>query len=285
MQENFNLTDVYALLKAKTKFIVLFVACSLLFAFAVLFFVPKEYKSTSVVIAGNPALADKARLTNNNIQGLYSAYGSEDDVDRIYGIALLDTTLLILVDEFKLVKYFDITGNTLTEQKQKAVKKFKKNNIELLKTEQNQLKFSVWMKDANTAKAIVDRWVSIVTKVQQQEIKNQYQVAEKKLLNQIEELQKKYQIILDSIAVEKKSSIIQLYESKRAAILEQVKEFQSAAEKFKLGFETVPSMVYIQQEGIAMVKADKPDKPIILIAVFFASLFFAIFLLLFTKRK
>jgi tetratricopeptide (TPR) repeat protein len=285
MQENFNLKDVYLLLQSKMKFIISFVIGSIICAVVVLFFVPKEYKATAVVIAGNPALADKARLTSNNIEGLYSVYGGEDDLDRIYGLALLDTVLLNLVEEFKLVKYYKIKTSTPTGEKQKALKKFKKENIELLKTEQNQLKISVWMKNADTAKLIVNRWVDIVTKAQQTEIKNQYQLAEKKLLAQIENLQEKHQVILDSIATAENLSVVQLYESKRAAILDQVKEFQAAAEKFKLGFEATPSLVFVQQEAIAKVKADRPDKLVTLLVVSFASFFFAIFILFFTKRK
>lgn len=285
MQENFNLTEVFLLLQSKIKFIISFIIGSILCAVAVVFFLPKEYKATAVVIAGNPALADKARLTSNNIEGLYSVYGSEDDLDRIYGIALLDTVLLDLIEEFSIVKYYKIKASTPTEEKQKALKKFKKDNIELLKTEQNQLKISVWMKNADTAKSIVNHWVNLITKAQQTDIKNQYQLAEKKLLEQIEKLQEKHQTILDSIAVAENLSVIQLYESKRAAILEQVKEFQAAAEKFKLGFEATPSLVFVQQEALAKVKSDRPDKLVILVTVFFASLFFAIFILLFTKRK
>lgn len=285
MQENFNLTEVFLLLQSKIKFIISFIIGSILCAVAVVFILPKEYKATAVVIAGNPALADKARLTSNNIEGLYSVYGSEDDLDRIYGIALLDTVLLDLIEEFNIVKYYKIKASTPTEEKQKALKKFKKDNIELLKTEQNQLKISVWMKNADTAKSIVNHWVNLITKAQQTDIKNQYQLAEKKLLEQIEKLQEKHQTILDSIAVAENLSVIQLYESKRAAILEQVKEFQAAAEKFKLGFEATPSLVFVQQEALAKVKSDRPDKLVILVTVFFASLFFAIFILLFTKRK
>ena len=96
MQQNtspFNLIDIMEVLKRRKSFIGWFVFTSCIVTALLLFFVmPRYYKSTAVIVAANPALADKARLFNENIEGLYSDFGNEEDLDRLYGIAKLDTT-------------------------------------------------------------------------------------------------------------------------------------------------------------------------------------------------
>jgi len=91
---------------------------SLITALISLFFMPKYYRSTAILVPANPVLADKAHFLNPNIQGLYSYFGNGDDLDRIVGIASMDTVYKQLVDELDLVHYYRLQANEPSEAKQ-----------------------------------------------------------------------------------------------------------------------------------------------------------------------
>jgi len=83
--------------------------------------VPKYYRSFAILVPANPALADKARLFNTNIEGLYSYFGTGDDLDRLFGIASMDTVYKQLVDSFHLVDYYQLTNADKGINRRKAV--------------------------------------------------------------------------------------------------------------------------------------------------------------------
>jgi len=100
---SFNLVQTVALLQKRWKTILFFVLATVAVASVTVFLVPQYFRSSAIIVSANPALADKARLFNSNIQNLYSYFGSGDDLDRIYGIADMDITYKKLVDEFSLI--------------------------------------------------------------------------------------------------------------------------------------------------------------------------------------
>ena len=90
-------------LQKYTRFILLFTLFAMLVAFVTVLLVPQYFRSGARIIAANPQLTDKSRLFNEDIQGLYSYFGSGDDLDRIIGVADMDTTYYQLVDQFNFV--------------------------------------------------------------------------------------------------------------------------------------------------------------------------------------
>ena len=92
-----NMPHTIQVLQKYTRFILLFTLFAMLVAFATVMLVPQYFRSSARIIAANPQLADKSRLFNENIQGLYSYFGSGDDLDRIIGVADMDTTYYQLV--------------------------------------------------------------------------------------------------------------------------------------------------------------------------------------------
>ena len=129
MQANsFDLQSTFRILQTKWKQILLFVFVALLVAAISLFMIPKQYRSTALVVSANPLLADKSHLLNPNIQYLYSVFGNGDDLERINGIATMDTVYKQLVDEFKLVEYYELKGADKNSARYKAVKALKEEN-------------------------------------------------------------------------------------------------------------------------------------------------------------
>ena len=92
MQTTLNLVNTNAVLQQQWKTLLAFTLVTTLAAALTVNLVPKYFRSSATIVSANPALADKARLFNNNIQGLYSYFRSGYDLERISGIADMDTT-------------------------------------------------------------------------------------------------------------------------------------------------------------------------------------------------
>jgi hypothetical protein len=132
-----NMPHTIQVLQKHTRFILLFTLFAMLVAFVTVLLVPKYFRSGARIIAANPQLTDKSRLFNENIQGLYSYFGSGDDLDRIIGVADMDTTYFQLVDQFNLIDYYRLDNDSLPLLRRKAVLKLKKD-ISFQRTEQGQ---------------------------------------------------------------------------------------------------------------------------------------------------
>jgi hypothetical protein len=159
------------------------------------FVIPRYYRSASTVVSANPALADKARLFNTNIQTLYSYFGSGDDLDRIYGIADMRSTYVKLVDEFSLINYYQLKGDSISILKTKAAKCLQKD-IHLEKTEQSQLQIIAWTKNKQLSANLVNRMVAIIQETEMDIWKTNYQNSQDKLNSSITLMEKEYQVIV-----------------------------------------------------------------------------------------
>lgn len=281
----FNVIDVFNTLKKNFKQISLFVVFCVVVSTIVVFLVPQYYKSKAVIVAANPALADKARLFNNNIQGLYSNFGSGDDLDRILGIANLDTTFETLVDEFNLTQYYKLKDTSLSLRKRKAVLKLQ-DDIELQKNELTQLQIVVSTKDKNLSANIANRMVEIV----QNRIENIWQTNYR---NSIEKINTSV-IDLEN-EVDSTNSLLRNAEitaqnalpltNKREALLSQLKKYYTLANEFKLAMNNNAAALYTIEKATPAAKHYKPKKLIVLLGVAIISFVFACLATLLLNQK
>ncbi len=281
---SFNLIDVISVLQKRWKSIFIFVIASLIIALITLFIVPKYFRSTTVVIPASPVLADKARLFNNNIQSLYSFLGNGDDTETLIGIAKLDTVYYQLIDEFKLTDYYKTKGDSISIKRKRTIKLLQKD-IEINKTEFNQLKIVVWTKDNDLSKNIANRMIDIIQETEQDMWKQVYQNNLNQLNKSINELESQYQKISDSLSINSKSFKNEMLESQRQSVLEQMKQYQKSANEIKLAIASTPPALYIVEKATASASADKPIFIIDLLIVLFASILFAIIATLIFERK
>ncbi len=291
MQNNsFNLQSTVYLLQTKWKQLLFFVMVSLLVASITLFIVPKQYYAASTLVSANPSLADKAHLLNQNIQNLYSVFGSGDDLERIYGIASMDTVYKQLVDEFDLISYYQLTGADTNRVplnfnllRRKAVLELKED-INIQKTEFAQLKISIWTKDAALSAKIVNRMVEI-TRLKEESIwKSGY---EKMLVNfnrSIDSLTKIYDVMSTAIKMEKENAS-QIYYVKSNSLYEQINAQQKAASELKLAIDNNAPSLFVLETAVAAAKPEKPNIPEVLILTAIVSLVFAVMVLLIYHRE
>lgn len=280
-----NLVDVVAVLRQQLKKIILFVCICLVIATATVFVMPKYYKSTAIVVAANPALADKARLFNNNIQGLYSNFGSGDDLDRIDGLANLDTTFKLIVDEFKLINYYKLKDENTALAKRKAVLNLRED-VQLQKTDLGQFKFMVTTKDKQLSANIANKMVATVQQMEENIWQKNYQSSLAKINVSIKELEQEVAAINDSLKImDITKDAALMYNNKREALLQQLKQYYTAANEFKLAISNKAPALYIIENAAPAAKHDKPKKLEVLIATLMISFVFGCLIALVYKRK
>lgn len=280
-----NLLDVVAVLQQQFKKIALFVFICLVIATVTVFVMPKYYKSTAIVVAANPALADKARLFNNNIQGLYSNFGSGDDLDRIDGLANLDTTFKLMVDEFKLTDYYQLKDENIALRRKKAVLHLR-DDVELQKTDLGQFKFMVTTKDKQLSANIANKMVATVQQMEEAIWQNNYQSSLEKLNTSVKELEQEVAAINDSLKVmDITKDAALMYTNKREALLQQLKQYYTAANEFKLAISNKAPALYIIENAVPAAKHDKPKKLEVLLATLIISCVFGCLIALIYNRK
>jgi capsular polysaccharide biosynthesis protein len=288
--QSFNLQSTVHLLQTKWKQLLFFVLASLLVASVTLFIVPKKYYAASIVVSANPNLADKAHLLNQNIQSLYSVFGSGDDLERINGIASMDTVYKQLVDEFNLISYYQLTGSDTNRVpsnfnllRRQAVIELK-DDISIQKTEMAQLKISIYTKDADLSARIVNRMVEIARLKEESIWKSGY---EKMLLNynhSIDSLTKLYEVFSNKIKIEKENAS-QLDYVRSNSLYEQINAQQKAAGELKLAIDNNAPALFVLETAAPAAKFEKPNILEVLIFTAILSLVFGVLVILIYQRE
>ncbi len=280
---SFNLVQTTAVLQKRWKFILLVVTASAVAATVTVFMMPRYFRSHATVVSANPALADKARLFNNNVQILYSYFGTGDDLDRIYGIADMGSTYAKLVDEFSLVDYYQLKDDSLPTLKSKAARRLRKD-MDVTKTEQNQLQLIAWTKNNQLSANLVNRMVAIMQETEANLWQKNYQDAQEKLNSSILSMEKEYQSLADSLSI-MRSGKQQLAVMQMQTLSEQIKEYRRSADEFKLAAQTPPPALYVLEPAMPAAIAERPDKPVIILSACLLAFIFSSILVLVNDRK
>jgi len=280
---SFNLVQTTALLQKQWKTILFFVLVTVAAATVTVFLVPQYFKSSAIIVSANPALADKARLFNSNIQTMYSYFGSGDDLDRIYGIADMDITYKRLVEEFSLIQYYQLDDDSLSLLRQRAVLHLRKD-LSIQKTEQSQIKIICWTKDKQLSSNIVNRMVAIIEETETALWQKNYSHSLSQLNQSIDGMEKEYQALSDSIS-KTMGGKHELGIAKQQTLLEQLRQYRKTADEFRLASENPPPALYVMESAVPAPKAERPDKGAIIGAAFIAAFIFSCLLVLLNDRK
>ncbi|MFZ6026043.1 MAG: Wzz/FepE/Etk N-terminal domain-containing protein [Bacteroidota bacterium] len=277
------MADTMGVIQNNWKKILLFTILSTLVATITVFLMPRQYRSTAKLIPANPELTDKSRLFNDQIQELYSYFGSGDDLDRMMGVANLDTSYKQLVDEYKLINYYQPGNESLPTLRRKAVLKLKED-ISFERTEEGQLKITCWSKDRKLSASIVNTLVDITKKRLEVIWLSNYQLMQDKLNQSIIGAEQEFRQLTDSISRTSSGQGI-LVQKHMETLLEQLTQYRKTAAVFKLMGETVPASLYVLESAAPAVEAERPDKPVIIIAAAIAGFIFSLLLFLLRNRK
>ena len=141
--------DLFTLFRNWWKPILLVLVLSLATTGVIVFTQRPEYRSVATAAPANTYTADKAKIFNNNIDQLYSALGTPDDLDLVVGTGKLDTVYLAVTRRFNLQDHYKVE-----EQGEAAITKaayLLKKNCTVVKSEYGELKVSVWDTDKQLA--------------------------------------------------------------------------------------------------------------------------------------
>lgn len=277
-----HMANTVQVLQKNIRFIFLFTVFAMIVAFATVMLVPQYFRSSAGIIAANPQLTDKSRLFNENIQGLYSYFGSGDDLDRIIGVADMDTTYKQLIDQFGLISYYKLDGDSAPVLRRKAVLKLKKD-ISFQRTEEGQLRIVCWTKDSRLSADIINAMIKIAQRKLESIWLDNYQQAFSKLNTSIVAAEQQYAALNDSITkVPSKQILLQKH---METLLDQLSTYRKTAASFQLMGETVPPALYVVEEAVPSAKAERPDKLNTVLISALAGFLFSIFFLLLKDRR
>lgn len=277
------MAETASILQKKWRNILLFTLLTAVVATITVFLMPKQYRSAAKLISANPQLADKSRLFNENIQSLYSYFGSGDDLDRIMGIAILDTSLKQLVKDFNLINYYKLSNDTEPLLQRKAVLKLR-DDLLVQRTEEGQLKISCWTKDPALSAGIVNALVKIIENKLEDIWQSNYHSTKEQLSISITQTEASYKQLFDSLskAPAAQTSLIQKH---METLLDQLTQFRKTAAAVQLIGATAPAALYVLEPAVPAAKAERPDKPAIILAATIAGFLFSLLAALLSNRK
>jgi uncharacterized protein involved in exopolysaccharide biosynthesis len=278
--------DILYLISKWWKQMLLIIVLSIIIVSGVLFLKPSKYLSVTTALPASSYASDKASIFNNNIQQLYPAMGTPDDLDKIIGTAQLDTVYLAVAKEFNLYDHYKVE-----EQGEAAIQKaafLLKANTKVIKSDFSELKVKVWDTDKNLApqlaNAIMNKLQSIHQDIQNSNnvsILDNLQTRKEGLESQIWRLSK----ARDSALIVNKSVAKQM-EELIMTWSEQIQQYEKLSSQYQLIVDSKAPVLIIVEKARASNWPDKPKKLPILVATFALSFLFTLLLaLLLEKRK
>ena len=237
------------------------------------FLKPLKYLSSATAIPANSALSDKARIFNENIEGLYSSLGGSDDIDLVIGTGQLDTVYLAVTDQFNLFDHYKITGPGDLSRRKAAL--CLKKNTRIIKSDYRELKVKVWDTDKDLAPQLANALL------------NELQSIHKELQSEsntstLESLIKGMQKLKDSIV----HSDIRSDTSGRSILKNQLQKYQQLIAEYQLMVDSKPPALLVVENARPALCPDKPKRWEAIIAAAVLSFLFSFLLaLVLEKRK
>lgn len=282
--------DLFLLLAKKWKFIFGFTLLATTLALAATLLSPKKYLSTVTALAANSVLSDKARIFNDNIQSLYSDFGSPDELDRVIGTAKLDTVFIALSNDFNLEGHYLIEPSK--ESVYKAAMQLKRNST-VLKSDYGELKIKVWDKDRHMAAELANALLQKLQQMHQhlqneanalvlQKLKKEYAVKQKEYL-QLYDIKNQSGDTLGNEPAQVKEDMLK---TKRAILSDQLQQYQKLINQYELALNTNPQVLLVVENARPSLRPDKPKIfPAVLFTCFGSFVFFFLLALFIESRK
>lgn len=271
--------DLLSVIGKHWKLMLLLTLISTVTALIVCLISPKQYLGTVTALPANTYLADKARIFNQNIEALYTEFGTPDELDKLEGTAKLDTIYLAAAKDFRLATHYGI-DSTAGDALEKAALKLRKNTA-INRTGYGELKIKVWDKDNGTAASLANALLQKLNDIHQalqaennrivlEKLKEDYGVKQK-------ELQNADATSSDTVAVDN--------EVRTTTIKTQLQQYSQLISEYELALQTNPKALLVVEGARPSPWADKPATAQILLFTFLASLLFSFLLALYMEGR
>lgn len=274
----FNITELTNALFKRWKFIAVITIVSVILAAGAIFFITPKYTATTKLLPGNAVLADKARLFNDEIQHLYSFFGSGDDLDRLMSMASLDTSLKQVIHEFNLISYYEIEEKEAGMEMYKTIRQFKKD-LMLVKTVNNELEISYAHQSKDTAAAIVNFMTNQLAAKMKNIWKQQYEKIGLQLDSSIAIISDDYKNVSNN-----SSSNDAITKTKMTALLSQLEQFNKMSIETKMAVATTPEALIVLEKASIPAKISWPNKAVVLPLAALLGFIFSVCLVLISAK-
>jgi hypothetical protein len=236
------------------------------------FLKPRQYLSVTTAVPGNSYASDKSSIFNENIQGLYTALGSPDDLDMILGTAGLDTVYLAVTDAFNLFDHYKVKEKG-EAARQKAANLLKKNS-RVIKSDYGELKVKVWDTDINLAPQLANAIMEKLKAIHQDLQTAGNETTMKGLISEKEKLQRQ----TDSTSTSPEQ---------KAIIKSRISEYEKLISEYQLIITTKPPVLLVVEKAKAALRPDKPRRVQTITATALLAFIFSILagLLLESRKK
>ena len=272
--------DIFSVISRQWKWIVLIPLFAAAVALVATMLRPKLYLGEVTAIPSNSAVGDKARIFNQNIEGLYQELGSPDELDKIEGTARLDTIYLAIAKEFNLVAHYkhDSTGDDALYKTMRGLQK----NTKIDRTGYGELKIRVWDRDRNIAAALANSFLQRLNHMHQQLRTENNRLVLAQLKEEFTRMQQPDSAILLSDTTRDEFLPNAQLPGRRAA---QLAQYASLIEQYEVGLKLTPKALLVVEPARPAIKADKPNLLQTVVLAFVAALLFSFLLAIFAEGR
>jgi hypothetical protein len=276
--------DLLYLVSKWWKHILAIVLVSLAVVSTALYLKPTKYLSTATALPASSYATDKSSVFNTNIQQLYSALGTPDDLDMIVGTAQLDTVYLAIAAQADLGGHYKVE-----EQGDAAIRKaayLLKANTRVIKSDYSELKVKVWDRDKvfapMMANAIMDKLQAL-----HQDIQSSNNIS---LIKSLQSGKEKLQTHIDSINNYLEKVLVDeglsgSYTARRSSLLGQLQQYEKLISEYQLLVDNKPAVLITVDKARVTDWPDTPRRIPVLVATFVLSLLFALFVILVIEKR
>jgi hypothetical protein len=272
--------DLVDMIKRRWKFIAFFTLLASLIALLITVFSPKKYLSAATALPVNSVVADKNRLFNQNIEILYSDFGTPDELDRMEGTALLDTIFIAAAQDLKLAAYYGLgSENNLY----KAASRLKKNSA-ITRTGYGELRVKAWDGDKNMAATMANVLMEKIQDLHRHLQNESNNMILHKLLDDHEKKEQQYIHFADS-GMQIPAAPAELVQIKKTALLQQLMDEEKMIGQYQLAISTNPQVLMMVEQARPAMNPDKPKALPTLLFTFFGALLFSFLISLFAEGR
>ena len=244
--------DLFDLFQKWWKRILSLVALAIVVTTIVVFIIPKNYLGVATALPAPDYTADKSSVFSQNLQSLYSAFGTPDDLDKILGTARLDTVYKAVAQKLELIDHYHIENSSVGLQKA-ALRLKEKTRV--IKTDYGELQVKVWDGDKLMAAELAN---GIMEKLQQihqdiQTTNNATILA--KINDEYAEKKTEYGKLLDSLS---HTNTPELLSVQKNTLLEQIGQYEKLSNQYTLMVNAKPQVLVIVEKSTPALYADKP---------------------------
>jgi len=260
--------DIFDLIARWWKRMFAVVFLSLLLVGVITFLKPRKYLSVATALPVSSLGSDKSKIFNDNIEVLYSALGSPDELDRIIGTANLDTLYVAVTKQMDLFDHYKIK-----EQDDDALIKtaaLLKANTKVIKSAYGELQIKVWDTDKNLAPQLANTLMENLQAMHTDLQNAGNEAALKGLMRAKQKIQAAYDTIPPSLQV---------------GLQERLVEYEKLIAEYELIVDIKPPVLAVTEKAKPAIRPDKPKRMQIMIATAVLSFLFALLAALAAERR